>query len=81
MENPLSRREIGLGWELKKVGQQLIAHFSFVHIRQRYLIAVCIYRHVITFELCVKYDVDGHYSRFAARILANPRQYDITLLC
>ena len=27
-----------------------------------------------------KYDVDGHYSRFAARILANP-QYDVTLLC
>ena len=44
-------------------------------------IAVCIYRYVITMGLRSKYDVDGHYSRFAARILANPPQYDITLLC
>ena len=36
------------------------------------IIAVCIYRYVITLDLRSKYDVDGHYSKFAARILANP---------
>ena len=45
------------------------------------VIAVCIHRHVITMGLSSKYDVDGHYSRFAAQILANPPQYDVTLLC
>ena len=29
-------------------------------------IAVCVFRYVITFGLRGKYDVDGHYSRFAA---------------
>ena len=33
------------------------------------LIAVCIYRYVITLALHRKYDMDGHYSRFVARIL------------
>ena len=33
-----------------------------------WLIAVCIYRYVITLRLWSKYDV-GHYSRFALRIL------------
>ena len=36
------------------------------------LIAVCIYHYVITFGLRGKYDIDGHYFRFMARILANP---------
>ena len=36
------------------------------------LIAVCIYRYVITLGLWNKYDIDGHYSRFVAHILANP---------
>ena len=39
------------------------------------------YRYVITMGLRSKYDMDGHYSRFAVRILANPPQYDVTLLC
>ena len=51
-----------------------LVHFSNI-------IAVCIYRYVITLGLRSKYDVDGHYFRFAARILANPPQYDATLLC
>ena len=38
-------------------------------------------RYVITLDLLGKYDVVGHYSRFAARILANLPQYDVTLLC
>ena len=45
------------------------------------LFAVCIYRYVITLDLRSKYDVLGHYFRFAVQILANPRKYDITLLC
>ena len=36
------------------------------------MIAVCIYRYVITLGLHSKYDVDGHYFVFAVRILANP---------
>ena len=36
------------------------------------IIAVCIYCFVITLGLRSKYDVLGHYFRFAARILANP---------
>ena len=36
------------------------------------LIAECVYRYVITMELCRKYDVVGHYFRFAVRFLANP---------
>ena len=36
-----------------------------------HIIAVCIYRYVITLSLWNKYDI-GHYSRFVARILANP---------
>ena len=35
------------------------------------IIAVYIYRYVITLSLWNKYDI-GHYSRFAAHILANP---------
>ena len=45
------------------------------------LIAVCMYRYVITKGLRSKYDVDGHYSRFMARILVNSPQYKVTLLC
>ena len=44
------------------------------------VIAVCIYRYVITLGLWSKYDVVGHYSRFVVRILANLLQYDVTLL-
>ena len=36
------------------------------------VIVVCIYLYVITLDLRSKYNVDGHYSKFAARILANP---------
>ena len=43
------------------------------------VIAVIFTAYVITFGLCGKYDV-GHYFRFMARILANPRQYNVTLL-
>ena len=39
------------------------------------------YRYVITLGLRSKYDMDGHYCRFAGQILANPPQYDVTLLC
>ena len=46
----------------------------------RIFIAVCTYRYVITVGLCGNYDA-VYYSRFAARILANPRQYNVTLLC
>ena len=46
-----------------------------------HIIAVCIYRYVITLGLRSKYDVGGHYCRFTPRILANPPQYDVTLLC
>ena len=45
------------------------------------LIVVCIYRYVITLGLHSKYNVDGHYCRFVVRILANPPQYDVMLLC
>ena len=45
------------------------------------IFAVCIYRYVITLGLRSKYDVDGHYCRFAPQILGNPPQYDVTLLC
>ena len=34
-----------------------------------FLVAVCIYCYVITLGLRSKYDVAGHYSRFALRIL------------
>ena len=47
-----------------------VALFMFLNVL--FFIAVCIYRYVITFGLHGKYDVDGHYFRFAARILANP---------
>ena len=45
------------------------------------IFAVCTYRYVITLDLRSKYDMLGHYFRFAVRILANPWKYDITLLC
>ena len=38
------------------------------------IIAVCIYCYVISLSLWNKYDIDRHYSRFAACILVNPCQ-------
>ena len=50
------------------------------------LIAVCIYRYVITLGLWSKYDVHGHYFRFTVQILVNPCGYILfspisTFLC
>ena len=38
------------------------------------IFAVYIDSYVITLGLWAKYDIDGHYFRFAARILANPQK-------
>ena len=38
------------------------------------LIAVYIDSYVITLGLWAKYDIDGHYFRFAAQILVNPQK-------
>ena len=35
------------------------------------VIVVCTYCYVITLDLCTKYDMLGHYFRFAAQILSN----------
>ena len=45
---------------------------NFLHMCVILVIAVCIYHYVITLGLWKKYDIDGHYSRFATCILANP---------
>ena len=38
------------------------------------LIAVYVDSYVITLGLWAKYDIDGHYFRFTARILVNPQK-------
>ena len=40
----------------------------------RFLIAVYMDSYVITLGLWAKYDIDGHYSRFAAQILVNSQK-------
>ena len=43
----------------------VISNIYFVHKQLFvFIIAVCIYRYVITFGLRSKYDMDGHYFRF-----------------
>ena len=44
----------------------------FEILRMLIVIAVYIDSYVITLGLWAKYDIDGHYSRLAAQILANP---------
>ena len=43
-------------------------------MREYMFIAVYIDSYVITLGLWAKYDIDGHYFRFVARILANPQK-------
>ena len=43
------------------------------------LIVVCVYCYVITLGLSDKYDMDGHYFRFAVQILAKPWDYVLYL--
>ena len=45
------------------------------------MIAVCIYRYVITFGLRSKYDVLGHYFIYDSAAIYQQVQYDVTLLC
>ena len=54
------------GISMKGTTSTLIA----CHKPIRFLVAACINRYVITLGLWNKYDVDGHYFRFAAQILA-----------
>ena len=50
----------------------LVCYMPQLYFVCKHLIAVCTYHHVITLGLWNKYDTDGHYSRFTARILVNP---------
>ena len=44
------------------------------YLLDRVFIAVYMDSYVITLGLWAKYDIDGHYFRFTARILVNPQK-------
>ena len=47
---------------------------KLISSRSPHVIAVYIDSYVITLGLRAKYDIHGHYFRFAVRILANPQK-------
>ena len=64
------RRSCWTGFESKELCKNVVLIFTkWINV-----IAVCIYRYVITMGLCSKYDMDGHYSdsrRESLQILLN----------
>ena len=50
---------------------------QITEVRHRFVIAVCIYRYVITFGLRSKYDVFGHYFRFMI-VLPSINKFNMT---
>ena len=50
---------------------------NIFHVPKIYVIAVCIYRYVITFGLRSKYDVLGHYFRFMI-VLPSINKFNMT---